>query len=135
MSLLEVSDVTVRFGGHTALSSVSLSAEAGRITGLIGPNGAGKTTMFNVITGQLDPTRGSVSLEGKDIGKLLPYKRARLGMARTSATSVRPTRASSSSTVGGGPSAPPLLRPHCLRRPPATWMFSRTVSEENSAPC
>ena len=60
MSLLEVQDVTVRFGGHTALSSVSLAADAGRITGLIGPNGAGKTTMFNVITGQQDPTRGKV---------------------------------------------------------------------------
>ena len=83
MSLLEVQDVTVRFGGHTALSSVSLSADAGRITGLIGPNGAGKTTMFNVITGQQDPTRGRVVLDGKDIGGKLPYKRARLGMART----------------------------------------------------
>ncbi len=83
MSLLEVQDVTVRFGGHTALSSVSLSAAAGRITGLIGPNGAGKTTMFNVITGQQDPTRGKVVLDDKDIGGKLPYKRARLGMART----------------------------------------------------
>ena len=83
MSLLEVQDVTVRFGGHTALSSVSLSADAGRITGLIGPNGAGKTTMFNVITGQQEPTRGKVVLDGQDIGGKLPYKRARLGMART----------------------------------------------------
>jgi branched-chain amino acid transport system ATP-binding protein len=83
MSLLEVQDVTVRFGGHTALSSVSLAADAGRITGLIGPNGAGKTTMFNVITGQQEPTRGKVVLDGEDIGSLLPYKRARKGMART----------------------------------------------------
>jgi branched-chain amino acid transport system ATP-binding protein len=83
VSLLEVQDVTVRFGGHTALSGVSLTAESGRITGLIGPNGAGKTTMFNVITGQQDPTRGKVVLDGKDIGGKLPYKRARLGMART----------------------------------------------------
>ncbi len=83
MSLLEVQDITVRFGGHTALSSVSLTADSGRITGLIGPNGAGKTTMFNVITGQQDPTRGKVILDGSDIGGKLPYKRARLGMART----------------------------------------------------
>jgi branched-chain amino acid transport system ATP-binding protein len=83
VSLLDVQDVTVRFGGHTALSSVSLTADAGRITGLIGPNGAGKTTMFNVITGQQDPTRGKVILDGADIGGRLPYKRARLGMART----------------------------------------------------
>lgn len=83
MSLLEVQEVTVRFGGHTALSSVSLNVEAGRITGLIGPNGAGKTTMFNVITGLQAPTKGVVKLDGKDVGGRLPYKRARLGMART----------------------------------------------------
>jgi branched-chain amino acid transport system ATP-binding protein len=83
VSLLDVQDVTVRFGGHTALSSVSLSVDAGSITGLIGPNGAGKTTMFNVITGLLAPTRGKVVLDGDDIGGRLPYKRARLGMART----------------------------------------------------
>ena len=83
MSLLEVQEVTVRFGGHTALSSVSLDVEAGSITGLIGPNGAGKTTMFNVITGLQVPTKGSVQLGGKDVGGRLPYKRARLGMART----------------------------------------------------
>jgi len=80
VSLLEVQEVTVRFGGHTALSSVSLEVEAGRITGLIGPNGAGKTTMFNVITGMQAPTRGRVVLDGKDIGGRLPYKRARLGI-------------------------------------------------------
>ena len=83
MSLLEVQEVTVRFGGHTALSSVSLNVEAGRITGLIGPNGAGKTTMFNVITGLQAPTKGLVQLDGKDVGGRLPFKRARLGMART----------------------------------------------------
>jgi branched-chain amino acid transport system ATP-binding protein len=83
VSLLEVQDVTVRFGGHTALSSVSLQVEPGTITGLIGPNGAGKTTLFNVITGMLSPTRGRVLFDGNEIGGRLPFRRARMGMART----------------------------------------------------
>ncbi|WP_436775016.1 ABC transporter ATP-binding protein [Yinghuangia sp. YIM S09857] len=80
---LEVKDVTVRFGGHVALDNVSLEARKGEVTGLIGPNGAGKTTMFNVITGLQNPTRGTVTLDSRDISKLAPYKRARRGMART----------------------------------------------------
>ncbi len=83
MPKLEVTDITVRFGGNTALEAASLTADAGQVTGLIGPNGAGKTTLFNVITGLLPPTDGSVSIDGRDVTRLGPHKRARKGLART----------------------------------------------------
>ncbi len=81
--MLEVRNVTVRFGGHLALDDVSLSAAPGEVTGLIGPNGAGKTTLFNVVTGLLAPQRGSVRLGDEDVTRLAPYRRARRGLART----------------------------------------------------
>ena len=80
---LEVEDVTVRFGGHLALDRVSLQAEAGVVTGLIGPNGAGKTTLFNVVTGLVTPRSGRVLVDGRDVTRLAPYRRARRGLART----------------------------------------------------
>jgi branched-chain amino acid transport system ATP-binding protein len=83
MSLLRVDGVTVKFGGHLALNNVSLAAEPGVVTGLIGPNGAGKTTLFNVITGLLGPQRGDIRIDGEAVTHLPPYKRARLGLART----------------------------------------------------
>lgn len=83
MSALEVRDVTVSFGGRHALSKVSLRADAGAITGLIGPNGAGKTTLFNVICGLQEPQRGRVLLDGTEVTRLAPFKRARLGLCRT----------------------------------------------------
>jgi branched-chain amino acid transport system ATP-binding protein len=83
MALLDVHDVTVRFGGHQALTTVSLGADPGQVTGLIGPNGAGKTTLFNVITGLQDPTAGAVVLDGRDLTRAAPFKRARAGLART----------------------------------------------------
>jgi branched-chain amino acid transport system permease protein len=81
--LLAVDQVTVRFGGVQALSSVDLTAEVGRVTGLIGPNGAGKTTLFNVITGLERPAHGRVRVAGRDVTELASYRRSRLGVART----------------------------------------------------
>jgi branched-chain amino acid transport system ATP-binding protein len=83
MALLSAEDVVVRFGGLRALSETNLEVEAGRVTGLIGPNGAGKTTCFNVITGLQEPTSGRVRFNGEDITDRSPYKRARMGIART----------------------------------------------------
>jgi branched-chain amino acid transport system ATP-binding protein len=83
MSRLEIEEVTVRFGGNMALDAASLAAEAGQVTGLIGPNGAGKTTLFNVVSGLLPPTAGRIAIDGRDVTKLGPTKRARKGLART----------------------------------------------------
>ncbi len=80
---LEVTDVSVAFGGRMALTNVDLSAAAGTITGLIGPNGAGKTTLFNVVCGLQLAGRGRVHVGGRDVTKLAPFKRARHGLART----------------------------------------------------
>ncbi len=81
--LLELRDVTVRFGGNVAVRSASMVVDAGTVTGLIGPNGAGKTTTFNVITGLLAPDSGIVRFDGKDISHRKPHRRSRLGIART----------------------------------------------------
>ena len=81
--VLEVSGVSVRFGGLVAIESASLSVRRGQIMGLIGPNGAGKTTLFNVIAGIQRPTSGVVRIGGRDISRLPPHKRARLGVGRT----------------------------------------------------
>jgi branched-chain amino acid transport system ATP-binding protein len=83
MEELAVHGVTMRFGGHTALDDVELTAEPGRITGLIGPNGAGKTTLFNVVTGLLTPTAGRVRIGDRDVTTMAPFRRARMGLART----------------------------------------------------
>jgi branched-chain amino acid transport system ATP-binding protein len=80
---LAVRDVSVSFGGLTALAGVSLDVDEGSITGLIGPNGAGKTTLFNVITGMQRPGGGAVSLDERDLLGLSPYRRSRLGLGRT----------------------------------------------------
>ena len=83
MALLEAREVTVTFGGKRALDAASIDVDPGRITGLIGPNGAGKTTLFNVMTGLLAPDHGEVFLDGRNITRSSPHRRAHLGLART----------------------------------------------------
>jgi branched-chain amino acid transport system ATP-binding protein len=83
MALLDVRDVTMKFGELVANDRVSFTVESGSIVGLIGPNGAGKTTLFNCITGFLKPTNGSIIFDGADITGLTPYQIARMGAVRT----------------------------------------------------
>ncbi len=82
-TLLELKEVSIQFGGHTAVDRVSLQIPVKQFTSIAGPNGAGKTTLFNLISGQLRPTSGTLMYRGKDITLLPPYKRARLGMGRS----------------------------------------------------
>ena len=83
MALLDVNDVTVRFGGIVALDRLSFSIDEGHICGLIGPNGAGKTTMFNVVSRIYQPTAGSVVYRGQELLDVPAHGIARLGIART----------------------------------------------------
>ena len=83
MSLLELKDVTKRFGGLQAVGHMSFAVEKGEIFGLIGPNGAGKTTVFNVINGFYGPTEGQILFKGERIDFLKPYEVCRRGLART----------------------------------------------------
>jgi branched-chain amino acid transport system ATP-binding protein len=83
MSVLEVSGVSMSFGGAKVLSDVSIAVPSGSVTGLIGPNGAGKTTLFNVVSGLLTPKSGRVRMDGRDVTKAGPAVRARRGLART----------------------------------------------------
>ena len=81
--LLELENVTIRFGGLTAVSDVSLKVGEGELIGLIGPNGAGKTTVFNMITGVYQPTEGKILFTGKPTAGVKPHVLTKSGMART----------------------------------------------------
>jgi branched-chain amino acid transport system ATP-binding protein len=82
-NILELTDLTKRFGGLVAVDGVSLSIKRGEVFALIGPNGAGKTTLFNSVTGLFQPTSGTVVFDGKEITGSKPHVVARQGIART----------------------------------------------------
>jgi len=83
VSLLEVRDLSVRFGGVVALDKVSFDVEAGQVVALIGPNGAGKTTLFNVITRVYRPSSGTVLIDGRSVQAIRPHNVIRQGLGRT----------------------------------------------------
>src|SRR5579871_913917 len=81
--LLEVRGLRVTYGGVVAVDGVDLRIDAGQVYGLIGPNGAGKTSLVDALTGYTRAATGRVLFGGRDISRLRPYRRARLGLART----------------------------------------------------
>ena len=83
VAILETQGLTKRFGGLTAIENVNLSLKAGEIRAIIGPNGAGKTTLFNLVTGVLTPTRGKIFFKGREVTKLRPFHRVKLGIGRS----------------------------------------------------
>ena len=80
--MLETRDLTIRFGGHVAVDHVSCAFAPGTLTAIVGPNGAGKTTYFNLISGQLPASEGTVALAGEDITRLPAPLRTRRGLGR-----------------------------------------------------
>jgi branched-chain amino acid transport system ATP-binding protein len=83
MSMLEVRNVTKRFGNLVAVNDVSMSVKPGELRAIIGPNGAGKTTFFNMISGYFAPTKGSILFSGNDVTRFPAHQRVGLGMGRT----------------------------------------------------
>jgi branched-chain amino acid transport system ATP-binding protein len=82
-TLIETKNLTINFGGLKAVNNVCLSIKQGLFTTIIGPNGAGKTTLFNLISGLLQPTEGTVLFKGTDITRLSPMQRVAMGIGRS----------------------------------------------------
>ncbi len=83
MNVLAVENLSKRFGSLVAVRNISLTVEPGELRAVIGPNGAGKTTFFNLVSGLLAPSTGSILFEGRDISRVPAHQRVGLGMART----------------------------------------------------
>ena len=82
-AILETRDLTIAFGGQVAVNNVSVKLAEKKFTSIIGPNGAGKTTFFNLLSGQLSPTKGTITFKGQDITKMKTTDRTRLGVGRS----------------------------------------------------
>ena len=83
MSLLEINQIGIQFGGLRVLSGITFNIEENEILGVIGPNGCGKTTMFNALIGLIMPTQGEIIYDGKNVTKMKANDRCRLGIGRT----------------------------------------------------
>ena len=83
MALLSVNGLSLHFGGVAALADVTFEVAAGTIHAIIGPNGAGKTSLLNCVSGVYRPQRGTIRFEDREITRLSPYARTRLGIARS----------------------------------------------------
>ena len=83
LPILEVENVTQRFGNFVALNQVSVAFQPGKLTAIIGPNGAGKSTFFNVVSGLFAPTEGRIRFQGRDITGLAQHEFARIGIAKS----------------------------------------------------
>ncbi|MBA4495220.1 ABC transporter ATP-binding protein [Paenactinomyces guangxiensis] len=81
--ILSTKDLSIQFGGHLAVNGVNATFPERRFTSVIGPNGAGKTTFFNLLSGQIKPTRGKIFFKGMDVTGLSSYKRTRMGIGRS----------------------------------------------------
>lgn len=82
-AILRTQDLTIAFGGHTAVDHISVEIPEKKLTSIIGPNGAGKTTFFNLLSGQLSPSEGQIYYQDKEITRLSTTNRARLGIGRS----------------------------------------------------
>ena len=81
--VLTIANLSKRFGGVTAVSDINLEVMPKETIAIIGPNGAGKTTFYNMVSGRMQPTEGTITLDGKDITGLPPHKISRLGVSRS----------------------------------------------------
>lgn len=131
MSVLEVKNLTIKFGGLLAVDNFNLSLEENELVAVIGPNGAGKTTVFNMLTGIYRPTAGSITLNGEDMVGLKPHEFAQRGITRT----FQNIRLFHDATVANNVKMAATMHMHdnlaqCLFRTPAMVQHERELDEK-----